>query len=288
MPDQCPSYYRDSLATEAIEGTGALIEYIRNHPDNHEGLVRPVITPRFIPSCTDAALEGLGALARECGCHVQTHCSESDWEHEYVLHRYGVTDAAALARFGLLGRHSVLAHGNFVTTEDIETIGARKAAVAHCPLSNIYFANAVFPLRAVLEKNIHVGLGTDISGGPSSSLFESMRAAVLASRMLESGTDPDLPPERRSLRAASRIDFRHAFYLATTGGGVALGLPIGLFAPGYHFDAIAVDTAAVTGMIRLWDDLDSGELVLQKIVYTASRSNIAAVWIGGMQAPRQP
>ena len=35
-------------------------------------------------------------MARETGCHVQTHCSESDWEHGYVMTRTGLRDAAAL------------------------------------------------------------------------------------------------------------------------------------------------------------------------------------------------
>jgi guanine deaminase len=281
--DECPDYYRDASADAAIEGTKALIDYVCAHPGNAEGLVKPVVTPRFIPACTDASLEGLGALAAECGCHVQTHCSESDWEHAYVLERHGMTDTESLDRFGLLGRHSVLAHAGFLTARDMEIVALKRSAVAHCPLSNAYFGGAVFPLRAALEKALHVGLGTDISGGPSGSLFDAMRAAIMASRMLESGTEPDLPQHERSARTVARIDFRDAFYLATTGGAVSLDLPIGRFAPGYHFDAIAVDTTAERGTIRLWDELDRGEAILQKIVYTASKPNIAAVWVGGRQ-----
>lgn len=280
-PDQCPDDYRDASAQAAVEGTADLIDYVRGHPDNASGLVSPVITPRFIPSCTDASLGELGALARSCGCHVQTHCSESDWEHGYVLARYGVTDTAALDRFGLIGRTSVLAHANFITPDDMETIRVRRAAVAHCPISNAYFSNAVFPLKAALEKGLNVGLGTDISGGPSASLFDGMRGAVMVSRMLETGTDPDLPPERRSSRTGARIDFRDAFHLATAAGGIALDLRVGQFAPGYRFDAMAVDTLAEAGTIRLRDDLDPEDGILQKIVYTASRSNLAAVWVDG-------
>ncbi len=280
-PDQCPDYYRDASTDAALSQTRAFIDYVRAHPDNRDGLVQPVVTPRFIPSCTDEALEGLGAIAKDCGCHVQTHCSESDSEHGYVLARHGVTDTASLDRFGLLGRRSVLAHSNFLTADDMETVKVRQAAVAHCPLSNAYFANAVFPLRAALEKGLHVGLGTDISGGPSASLLENCRAAIMASRMLESGVDPALPPEKRGAGGNARIDFRDAFYLATTGGGVALDLPVGLFAPGYRFDAIAIDTTAVNGAIRLWDELDAGDHILQKIINTASRANISDVWIDG-------
>jgi guanine deaminase len=279
--DECPDYYRDASAEAAVEGTRALIDYVRRHPDNGENRVLPVVTPRFIPSCTDAALEGLGRLAKECGCHVQTHCSESDWEHGYVLARHGVTDAESLDRFGLLGRRTVLAHSNFLTGDDMDRLKSRQSAVAHCPLSNAYFSGAVFPLRAALEKGMHVGLGTDISGGPSSSMFENVRGAVLASRMLETGVDPGLDAGARASGEAARIDFREAFYVATAGGGISLDLPIGQFKPGFHFDAFVVDTKASANPIRLWDGLDTGDGILQKIVYAAGRANIADRWVGG-------
>jgi len=281
-PEACPDYYRDASPAAAIEGTRAVIDHIRAHPDNRDGRVRPVVTPRFIPACTDAALEGLGALARECGCHVQTHCSESDWEHGHVLARHGVTDAASLDRFGLLGRRSVLAHGNFLTADDMDLLAARGSAVAHCPVSNAYFAGAVFPLRAALAKGVRVGLGTDISGGPIGSIMEAMRAAVMVSRMLETGVDPALTPEERGGGPGARIDFREAFHLATAGGADALDLSTGRFAAGCHFDAIAIDPAAGNGTIRLWND-DHDEDLLQAILYTASKPNISAVWVGGAQ-----
>jgi guanine deaminase len=279
--ESCPDYYRDASAAEAVEGTRALIDYVRSHPANRDNRVHPVVTPRFIPSCTDAALEDLGALAKECGCHVQTHCSESDWEHGYVLERHGMTDAESLDRFGLLGRRTMLAHSNLLTTSDMELIRMRQAAVAHCPLSNGYFAGAVFPLRAALEKGLNVGLGTDISGGPSASMLENARAAILVSRMLETGVDPDKPAGERASGKATRIDFRHAFHIATAGGAKALDLPVGRFEPGCKFDAIVIDTEADKGTMRLFDEFDSGEAILQKIIFTASRANIADVYVSG-------
>jgi len=281
--DLCPDYYRDSSADVSIRGTADFIEYVRAHPDNGDGRVKPVVTPRFIPSCTDAALEGLGAIAKELGSHVQTHCSESDWEHAHVLERCGASDSESLDRFGLLGRRSVLGHATHVSSGDLDLIKARGSAISHCPISNAYFSNAVFPLRLALERGVHVGLGTDISGGLSGSLFDNMRAAVTVSRIGETGTDASLPPPERSTRPNSRIDFRDAFYIATTGGGISLDLPIGHFSPGYQFDAIAIDSRAPEGTVRLWDDLDRGEGILQKIVLTASKPNIAAVWVGGVQ-----
>jgi guanine deaminase len=282
-PDQCPDYYRDASPEAAVRGTSDLFDFLKNHPDNQEGRVLAVVSPRFIPSCTDASLEGLGALARQLGCHVQTHCSEGDWEHRFVLERFGMTDTEALDKFGFLGRRSMLGHAPHLTERDQQIFLSRGAAVSHCPLSNSYFASAVFPLRSALEKGLNVALGTDVSGGPSSSMFEAMKSAIAVSRMLETGNDPAFSPEDRRGRPASRIDFRDAFYISTTGGGQSLDLPVGVFTPGFHFDAIAVDTRAPQGSIRLWDDLDVGDKILQKIVYTASKPNIASVWVGGRQ-----
>lgn len=277
-PASCPDYYRDASADAAIEGTAAFVEYVRGHTANRDGLVLPAITPRFIPSCTDPLLKGLGRLAQSSGCHVQTHCSESDWEHGAALARYGRSDAESLDGFGLMTRQTVLAHSNLVSDGDMDLIGARGAGIAHCPLSNVYFSNAVFPLRRAIEKGLHIGLGTDISGGPGASLLDNCRMAIAASRMLEDGVDARLPPEHRG-RPNSRIDWKTAFHLATAGGAKALDLPVGRFEQGCYFDAIAVDAEAAEGTIRLFDD--DLETVLQKIIYTASRANIADVWVAG-------
>lgn len=108
-----------------------------------------------------------------------------------------------------------------------------------------------------------------------------MRAAILVSRMLETGVDPGLTPEKRASGAKARIDFRHAFHIATAGGGKALDLPIGQFAPGYRFDAIVIDPQAAQGTLRFYESDEMTETLLQKIVFTASRANISAVFIDG-------
>ena len=173
-PEACPDDYRDENAETAIRDTADFIDAVRAIPGNRR--VEPAITPRFIPACTDAALRGLGELAARTGAPVQTHCSESDWEHRFVHDRCGTSDTRALDSFGLLTRRTVLAHAGFIDNADMDLIHRRGSGIAHCPLSNLYFANAVFPLRRALDKSLHVGLGTDISGGPSAFLLDNARA----------------------------------------------------------------------------------------------------------------
>ena len=156
------------------------------------------------------------------------------------------------------------------------------AGIAHCPLSNMYFSDAVFPVRRLLEQGVHVGLGTDIAGGASPSILENARQAVNASRLLESGVDPTQNREQRRWES-SRIDALTAFWLATAGGGVALDLPIGMFRPGYQFDALVIDANAPGGNLRLAPD-DTAQAVLQKIVYGAARVNVSETWVAGRRA----
>lgn len=276
----CPDFYRDDSADDAIAETRALIEYIGGLTGNELGLVRPAATPRFIPSCSDELLRGLGALVAETGCHVQTHCSESDWAHGFGLDRFGQTDAVTYRDMGLLTRRTVLAHSNFINDNDMQVIAEAGAAVAHCPLSNVYFANAAFPLREALDRGVHVGLGTDISGGPSPSVFNAARNAIAVSRSREDGVDNRVPAEQRGI-AGARISSAEAFWLATAGGGIALDLPIGVLSPGYAFDAQVVDTTGADSDVMVWPALDSGADVLEKIIHNAGRSNVAAVWVQG-------
>ncbi|MFK7753028.1 MAG: guanine deaminase [Sedimentitalea sp.] len=272
----CPDYYRDADAETSVRDTAQFIDAVRALPGNT--LVEPVVTPRFIPSCTDEALAGLGELAAKTGTAIQTHCSESDWEHNTVHDRCGMSDTKALDSFGLLTRRSVLAHAGFISEDDMDLIRARGAGIAHCPLSNVFFGGAVFPLRRALEKSVRVGLGTDISGGPSAFLLDNARAVVTTSRLMETGTNPAIEPQSRGV-PDTRADFRDAFWLATAGGGDVLDLPIGTFTRGQQFDAILVDLpdADLGGYDAPPDDL------LQKIIMRAAPGDIKGTWVAGRE-----
>lgn len=278
-PAGTPPWYRDASAAAGVAASARSIDEIVAI-DAGRGLVRPIITPRFTPACTDELLGGLGSLAATTGTLVQTHVSESDWAHGHALARFGVTDTVALDGFGLVRQGTVLAHADHVTNADAVLIRDRGAGIAHCPLSNAYFANAVLPVRRLLAAGTAIGLGTDVAGGASPSLLRQVHEAVTMSRLLEDGIDPSSPAGDRGV-AGSAIDATRAFWLATMGGATILGLPIGLIEPGRRFDAVLVDTTSRRGSLRVWPDLDDAARTFEKVVRLAGPTDIVGVWVDG-------
>jgi len=279
-----PDYYRDASAADGVAASLRSIDAITALGAND--LVRPIITPRFIPACTDALLEGLGELAEATGTPVQTHCSENDWEHGYVLDRFGVTDTEALRRFGLLRDHAVLAHGVLIGADDQATLASIGAGVAHCPLSNVYFGNAVFPTRSAMERGVRVGLGSDLAGGSEAGMLAQAAHAVNASRYLEDGVDPAMAADKRGT-ANSRLSVVEAFWLATRGGADVLGLPVGYLAPGHAFDAITIATGPGHA-VQTWPDIDDDHRIFEKIVRRAEARDVTNVWVAGRQVKGGP
>ncbi len=277
-PEGTPEWYRDTTAAAGVDASAASIEAITAEASP---LVEPVITPRFAPACTDALLQGLGELAEATGVRVQTHCAESDWHCGYAQERFGSTDPEALDSFGLIRPRTVLAHSDHLTDSDMALAAGHRAGVAHCPLSNAYFANAVFRVRRALAAGVGVGLGTDISGGARPGLLGVCQDAVTVSRMLEDGVDPALGTAERGV-PESRIDTVTAFWLATAGGASVIDLPVGLIEPGRRFDAIAVRTDRPGGSIRRWDEFDDDARIFEKVVRLATADDISHVWVDGL------
>ena len=276
-PRGCPSYYMDKNDKEAIERTESFIKDVLAIQDDYKQKVYPVITPRFIPTCTEDCLKGLGKLAKQYPIHVQTHASESDWAHQYVKEKVGKNDVLALDDYGILGPKTILAHTPFLEESDIKRMVERKSTIAHCPLSNAYFANSVLPVKAFYERGINIGLATDISGGYSPSMYQAIRQAVLSSKMLNDGVNPALNKEKRGRKGAA-LTLNNAFYMATVAGGTALGLPLGKLEKGYIFDAQLVNTQE--NIPRFYKEKHEEDL-LHKVVLLAQTTNIKEVWVQG-------
>ena len=277
-----PDFYRDNSTKEAIENTEKFINDVQKLSKDVPQGVYPVITPRFVPSCTDNALLELGKLAKKYNCYIQSHCSESDWEHDFVLERFGKRDTEVLNQFGLLTDKSIMAHGNFINSEDADIFKKNKSSVCHCPISNSYFANAVLPVNKLKKQGLNICLGTDISGGFSPSLYDNIKHTVMTSRMLNDGVDNSLEANYRG-NNDSKVSVFEAFYLATTGGGEALKLPLGLFKEGYICDFQVIDINTSTNKLPNYLDNEEDKHLLQKILYLSTSENIREVWVQGKQ-----
>lgn len=281
-PEQNPAFYRDANTATALADTEEFILAVKELAKSTKQGVYPVVTPRFIPSCTDSALKGLGELAAKYDTHIQSHCSESDWEHRYVQDRFNKNDAYALHDFGLLGDKSVMAHCNFLNDEDATLFAETGTAIGHCPISNAYFANSVIPIARFHAKGVDIGLGSDISGGFSPSLFDNARQAVMSSRMLEDGVNTALPADKRGV-PNSRITINEAFYLATAGGGESLSLPIGRLQENYTWDVQVIDTKVASAKLPIFDNKEELIDIFQKIMYLVRPENIREVWVQGIK-----
>ncbi len=132
----------------------------------------------------------------------------------------------------------------------------------------------------MLERGVHVGLGTDIAGGASPSILDNARHAIFASRRLEAGVDPALEPRARA-DAPGRESMRsRRFGSRPPAAALPWTSASACWRPGYAFDAIVVDAQVRDSNLAL-EPADAPETVLQKILYSAVRSNIRATYVAG-------
>lgn len=229
---------------------------------------RPIITPRFTPSVSDPLMADLAAIREEFDLPVQSHLSENlseiDWVRE--LCPWSSCYADAYGHFGLLGPQTIMAHCVHSGDEEIELLRASGTYVAHCPQSNAYLASGIAPARRYLERGVNMGLGTDIAGGASLSMFRCMADAVAASKLRWRLVDQSLAP----------LTAQEAFWLATVGGGSFFG-QVGSFAPGYELDALVLDDAG----IRTPHELGIWERVERYIYLAEEGGAIARKFVAG-------
>lgn len=145
--------------------------------------------------------------------------------------------------------------------------------------------SGILDVRALLDSGYEkIGLGTDVAGGFTPSLLETMRHAILSSKMLK--IERRLAGKEKEYRA---IGFVEALYLATLGGARVLNLQdcVGTLDDGMDFDAIVVDLNGRSGHGKI--DLfggDSERDILEKFVYLGTEANISAVWVKGKPADK--
>lgn len=229
----------------------------------------PIITPRFIPSCSDSLMQKLRVIARERALPVQSHLSENPSENAWVreLCPNSCSYSDAYRHFGLFGGETptIMAHCVWVDEPEMELMAQNGVFVAHCPQSNANLCSGIAPVRRFLQRGIKTGLGSDVAGGAHLSIFRAMSDAVQASKLRWRMVDQSLAP----------LTLEEVFYLGTVGGGAFFG-QVGSFAPGYEFDALVIDDAS----LRAPFELTLPER-LARVVYFSENCRISAKYVRG-------
>lgn len=195
-----------------------------------EALVRPIITPRFIPSCTPEMLRACGQLAAKHKLPVQSHLSENRDEIALVQRLENTQYGNAYNRYGLFGQTpTVMAHCVYTQGDELDLMKRNGVMVAHCPTSNLNVSTGIAPIRKFLDEDLRVGLGSDISGGHDLNIFRVMVYAIQVSKARYQ-LHPELP----------YLTLSEAFWMATKSAGSFFG-QVGSFEPGYEFDALVID-----------------------------------------------
>lgn len=231
--------------------------------------VKPILTPRFVPTCTDALMTGLGELALKFNVPVQSHLSENLSECEWVKTLCPGHDsyAAVYEHFGLLKTKSVMAHCVHGDELELACLKRNGTFAAHCPNANNNLSSGIMPVRRYLDAGIALGLGTDVGAGHQVSIKSVMASAIQASKLAWCYLEDHPKP----------LCLEEAFYLGTKGGGSFFG-KVGSFEVGYEFDALYIDDQA----LRITEGRSLVER-LHRFIYVGDDRQIARRFVSGKE-----
>ena len=237
---------------------------------------KPILTPRFIPCCTDKLMEELREIQMAYGIPVQSHLSESKGEIDFVkfLRPNNPFYGDSYNDYDLFGKNddintdvkTVMAHCVWSTDEEVELMRKNRVFVAHCPASNMNLTSGIAPTRKYLDLGLNIGLGSDVAGGHSDSIFRAITDAIQVSKMYFRMVDESCKP----------LVFSEAFYLATKGGGAFFG-KVGSFEEGYEFDAVVMDD----GILPHPQSLNLAERMERAVYLGLDEKNITAKYVAG-------
>jgi guanine deaminase len=272
MDRNAPEALRDTAETGYRESKALLERW------HDKGRLTYVVTPRFAPTSTPAQLEVAGQLWREHPTALmQTHISESVYEIEWVKDLF--PDApdylGVYERYGLIGKGANFGHAIHLTEREVSRLTETGSAISHCPTSNTFIGSGLFDMQALRDcyDPICVGLATDIGGGSSMSMFQTMKASYEICQL-----------QGYSLHPAK------ALYLATLGSARTLRLDtkVGNLAAGYEADIVVVDMRSsplIDYRMRFVEDL--WEALFVQIILADARA-VKATYIAGTPRYRRP
>jgi guanine deaminase len=241
MDRNAPDYLCDTAESSYTE-SAELIE--RWHG---KGRAHYAVTPRFAPTSSEQQLEAAGQLLKDFpNLYLQSHVAENHAEVAWVAKlfpdRRSYLDV--YDHYGLLVERSVYGHCIHLDDTDRQRMAESGAAIAFCPTSNLFLGSGLFSVEDASEQNIRIGVATDVGGGTSFSLLQTLAEAYKVSQM-----------------AGQNLTSLKAFYLATLGGAKSLYLDreLGNFEVGKQADFVVLDLLATPIMERRMARADSIE-----------------------------
>ncbi len=245
----------------------AAVKLADGAPD--DGVVEYGIGPHAAYTVPLPLLGDAGRLAREHGLLLHLHVAETATEGADLLARHGLSVPALLAAHDVLGGRVLAAHCVHMDDGDLGLWREYDVAVAHCPASNAKLASGVAPLRAMLDRGIRVGLGTD--GPASNDGLDLMADARLAAQLV-----------RLAGASATALTAAEAFWLATGAAADAIGRPdLGQLEAGRRADVVHVDTRDL-----VFEPVGDPADLLAHLVWSAGGRYVRDVWVGGRAAVR--
>lgn len=273
MDQNSPNWYQENTQ-KSLEDNKKFIEYVLS---KQNPILKPVVTPRFAPTCSSKLMLSLAETSENYNIPVQTHLSENINEIKWVKELFSCESYTKVYdTHGLINNRTVLAHCIHLDDDELDIIKNRNAGISHCPTSNTSLQSGIMPARKYLNKGLKIGLGTDVAGGFTPSIIHVIRECIGVSKLYKALIKNEDNP----------ISLAEAFYLATIGGAQLLGLEnkIGNFMEGKEFDALLIDFSQIINKnddkYQLDDDYSLGE-IFEKFIYLGDNRNIEEIYVKG-------
>lgn len=201
------------------------IDFCRRHEGSHQGLVRTLLAPDRIETCTAGLLRRTAAAARDLDVPVRLHCCQSPTEIEIVRRLHDMTPPQWLESLGFFEARTLLPHGVHVGEGDLEILRDVGATIVHCPLVSARHGKILQSFDRYRRSGLKLGLGTDT--WPPDMIL-NMQLGMMSCRIAEQSSE--------ACRAEALYD------AATLGGAEALGRSdLGRLTPGAKADVVVID-----------------------------------------------
>ncbi|MCR5626211.1 MAG: amidohydrolase [Lachnospiraceae bacterium] len=203
----------------------------------------------------------LSDLAHKLEAPVYLHNSETKGEVEGCRERYNATPTEFMDSLGLFDYGGTSYHCVYLTENDMDIIKKRNISVVTNPASNLKLASGIAPIKAIADKGINIGIGTD---GPASNncldMFREMFLTTALSKLKEED--------------ASVMDANKVLEMAIGGGARAMGLDdVDCLAEGKRADLIMIDLHQPN--MRPFNN------ITKNLAYSGSKSNVKLTMING-------